>query len=121
MAFFLLPAPGRIPSIAGSFGNDTEPELGNPTLLPRNELAKYDFTFIAETAFQGRLDPPSSKDGSEVLLNEKVRPRSPHCTNETDERLSAASYSLSDREHFCELNRKVELSQKGHPSKDHKV
>ncbi len=71
MAFFLLPAPGRIPSIAGSFGNDTEPELGNPTLLPRNELAKYDFTFLIRhprlsVAGYYRLTIPSQSAHSKV-------------------------------------------------------
>ncbi len=71
MAFLLLPAPGRIPSIAGSFGNDTEPELGNPTLLPRNELAKYDFTFLIRhprlsVAGYYRLTIPSQSAHSKV-------------------------------------------------------
>jgi hypothetical protein len=45
MAFFLFPSPGQQASIAQSFGQ-THAEPQNPTMLPRNELALFRFTFL---------------------------------------------------------------------------
>jgi hypothetical protein len=55
MAFFLFPSPGQPASIAQSFGQ-TQPEPQNPTMLPRNELARFRFTFLIR---HPRLSIPS--------------------------------------------------------------
>lgn len=56
MAFFLFPTPGKEPDIARSFGQQSQNESRNPTLLPKKELESFHFTFLIRDP---RLSVPS--------------------------------------------------------------
>lgn len=68
MAFFLFPAQGNPPHLASSFRPVTA-EPRNPTLLPRSELAKFQFTFLIRHPYLSvpsyyRLSLPGRKEAS---------------------------------------------------------
>lgn len=70
MAYFLVPSPGEKCGLACSFVN-FPPEDQNPTLLPKQELEKFHFTFLIRHprlsfASYYRLSSPAHKDKSKV-------------------------------------------------------
>ncbi|KAL6695231.1 hypothetical protein J3F84DRAFT_376473 [Trichoderma pleuroticola] len=68
MAFFMFPAQGNPAALSSSFGPlPSEPR--NPTLLPRSELAKFQFTFLIRHPYLSvpsyyRLSLPGEKEAS---------------------------------------------------------
>lgn len=66
----MFPAPGNPPHLASSF-SPVAGESRNPTLLPRSELAKFQFTFLIRHPYLSvpsyyRLSLPGKKEASQV-------------------------------------------------------